>query len=161
MRPDADAKDCASSRLHIPFAFTRHERMPSGSRPSRTPKVLKDMKQYKRSDRLAQQILRDISEVMAAEMRETFPGMVTFTHVKLSDDLRYAKVYYSYLGHQDGPEKIGAYLTNEAGRIRSLVGKNLSIRHIPEFLFKYDKSIEHGVRIEQLLNEIRNERENK
>ncbi len=119
------------------------------------------MKQYKRSDRLANQILRDISELMASEMRDTFPGMVTFTHVKLSDDLRYAKVYYSYLGNEGGHERVGAYLTNEAGRIRSLVGKNLRLRYIPEFLFKFDESIEHGVRIEQLLNEIKRERENR
>jgi ribosome-binding factor A len=119
------------------------------------------MKQYKRSDRLAQQILRDVSELMAAEMRDTFPGMVTFTYVKLSDDLRYAKVYYSYLGNEGGHQKVGAYLSSEAGRIRSLVGKNLRLRYIPELLFRFDESIEQGVRIEQLLNEIKRERENK
>ncbi|HVP06709.1 MAG TPA: 30S ribosome-binding factor RbfA [Candidatus Acidoferrum sp.] len=119
------------------------------------------MKQYKRSDRLAEQILRDVSTLLSNELREVIPGLVTFTYVKLSDDLRYAKVHLSYLGNDDGRQKVLDYLEREAGRIRSVVGQNLRMRHIPEFLFRYDASVERGIRVEQLLNEIKNERENK
>ena len=120
-----------------------------------------NMKQYKRSDRLAEQILRDVSTLLSNELREVIPGLVTFTYVKLSDDLRYAKVHLSYLGNDDGRQKVLDYLEREAGRIRSVVGQNLRMRHIPEFLFRYDASVERGIRVEQLLNEIKNERENK
>ncbi|MEW6050990.1 MAG: 30S ribosome-binding factor RbfA [Candidatus Zixiibacteriota bacterium] len=116
------------------------------------------VKQYKRSDRLAEQILRDISSLLAQELADKMPGLVTFTHVRLSDDLRYATVYYSYLGDQAHRDKLDGYLIKENKRIRSLVGRNLRVRTIPEFRFKFDPSIEEGIRIEQLLNEIRNER---
>jgi ribosome-binding factor A len=116
------------------------------------------MKQYKRSDRLAEQILRDISELMAEDLADNVRGMVTFTHVRLSEDLRYATVFFSYLGDQAGRASVEEYLLRENKRIRMLVGRNMRVRSIPEFRFKFDPSIEEGIRIEQLLNEIKNER---
>lgn len=103
-------------------------------------------------------MLRDISQSMEQELSEQFPGMVTFTRVKLTDDLRYAKVYYSYLGDEARRPELEEYLLRERGRIRSLIGKNLRVRNIPELDFRYDPSIEEGIRIEQLLNEIKDER---
>jgi ribosome-binding factor A len=102
-------------------------------------------------------MLRDISQIMEQELAEQFPGMVTFTRVKLTDDLHYARVYYSYLGDGDTRPGLEEYLARERGRIRSLVGKNLRVRNIPELDFRFDPSIEEGIRIEQLLNEIKNE----
>lgn len=116
------------------------------------------MKQYKRSDRLAEQILRDISVMMAQDLNDHVPGMVTFTHVRLSEDLRYATVFYSYLGNPADRETADAYLLRESKRIRTMVGRNLRVHSIPELRFKFDPSIEEGIRIEQLLNEIKNER---
>jgi len=117
------------------------------------------MKQYKRSDRLSEQIRRDISQLLEHELAEKFKGMVTFTRVKLSDDLRYAKIYYSYLGDDENRTRVDNYFNHKNKQIRSLVGKNLNIRHIPELNFVFDPSIEEGMRIEQLLNELK--RENK
>ena len=117
------------------------------------------MKQYKRSDRLSEQIHRDISQLLEHELAEKFKGMVTFTRVKLSDDLRYAKIYYSYLGDDENRNRVDNYFTHKNKQIRSLVGKNLNIRHIPELNFVFDPSIEEGMKIEQLLNELK--RENK
>lgn len=84
--------------------------------------------------------------------------MVTFTHVKLTDDLRYAKVYFSYLGKEEDRALVLEFLTRERRRIRSQIGRNLRVRHIPELDFKFDSSVEHGLRIEQLLDEIHKER---
>jgi len=58
------------------------------------------MRQFKRSDRVGEQILRVISETMETELAESAPGMVTFTRVQMSADLRYATVYYSFLGSE-------------------------------------------------------------
>ncbi|MFZ5981458.1 MAG: 30S ribosome-binding factor RbfA [Candidatus Zixiibacteriota bacterium] len=113
------------------------------------------MKQYKRSDRLSEQIRRDISQLLERELAEQFRGMVTFTRVKLSDDLRYAKIFYSYLGVEENLSLIDDYFKQKNKQIRSLVGKNLSIRHIPEMTFVFDPSIEEGIKIERLLNEIK------
>jgi ribosome-binding factor A len=115
------------------------------------------MKQFKRSQRLGVQIQKDISDLLEQELAEHFPGMVTFTHVKLSDDLRHANVYYSYLGSDDDRARIEEFFLRERGRIRSQVGRRIRVRHIPELNFKFDSSVEHGLRIEQLLNEIHKE----
>lgn len=119
------------------------------------------MRPFKRSDRLAVQIQRDISRVLETELTDRIPGLVTITHVKLSDDLSYAKVYYSCLGSD--ADRVGAeeFLTAERKHIRSLVGRNLRIRHIPDIDFRFDPSIEQGARIEQLLEEIKKERGDK
>jgi ribosome-binding factor A len=103
------------------------------------------------------QIQRDISRLLEQELAEHVPGMVTFTHVKLSDDLRNARVYFSYLGDDDNRARVEEYLMRERKRIRSQVGRNLRVRQIPEIDFKFDPSVEHGLRIEQLLEEIKKE----
>jgi ribosome-binding factor A len=116
------------------------------------------MRQFKRSQRLGVQIQRDISLLLQTELAGQIPGMVTLTHVKLSDDLRYARCFYSYLGRQEDLALVDEFFLRESKHLRSLVGRNLRIRHIPELSFKYDPSVEHGARIEQLLEEINKDR---
>ncbi|MBD3401622.1 30S ribosome-binding factor RbfA [candidate division GN15 bacterium] len=116
------------------------------------------MRQYKRADRLSGQILRDISELFHTDMPVPGNGMLTFTRVTLTDDLRYAKVYYSYLGSEEDRALVARYLEQEKNHVRSRIGRNLRVRHIPELTFVFDKSIEDSIRIEQLLNEIKRER---
>jgi ribosome-binding factor A len=106
---------------------------------------------------VAEQILRDVSELMRDELNEAFSGMVTFTHVNVSDDLRYATVYYSHLGEESERSQVATYFDNERRRIRANIGRGLHMRHIPEFTFKFDSSIEHGFRIEELLRQIKND----
>ena len=115
------------------------------------------MRQFKRSQRLSVQIQRDISSLLDQELIDKMPGMVTFTHVKLSDDLRNALVYYSYLGDDNDLARVDEYLMRERRRIRSQIGRNLHIRHIPEIDFKFDPSVQEGMRIEKLLNEVKRE----
>ncbi len=115
------------------------------------------MRQFNRSDRLAQQILRDVSVLLEEELAGLGAGLVTFTKVRLTDRLRLAQVFYSSLGDEEKKERVAGYLERHRGRIRKEVGKGLHIRHIPELVFKFDPSIEHGIRIEQLLSEIKSD----
>ena len=101
------------------------------------------------------QIHRDLSSLLERELAEIARGMLTFTRVKLSDDLRHAKVYYSFLGKPEDRQQVEDYLLRRKKRIRSRVGKKLYVRNIPEIEFKFDPSIEEAIRIEQLLNEIK------
>ena len=119
------------------------------------------MRQFRRSDRLNAQILRDISRLLDTELAEVTSGITTFTAVRLSSDLRYAKVYYSFIGSEESRSLIDGYLQRERRRIRSQIGKQLTIRHIPELTFKYDPSVEEGIKIEQLLNEAKREQSRK
>jgi ribosome-binding factor A len=115
--------------------------------------------QYNRSNRVGEQMLRDISSFFARELSDKIPGMITFTHVKLSADLQNATVYYSYLGQESEEGFAQTFLDREKKRIRHEVGRDMQLRRIPELTFKFDPSIEEGIRIEQLLNEIKNEPE--
>ena len=113
------------------------------------------MKQYKRSTRIGEQILRDVSSLLERELAEKLSGLVTFTHVRVSSDLRYATIYYSVLGSGEQEERAAGYLERERKRIRHQIGQGLHLRNIPEITFKFDPSVKEGIRIERLLNEIK------
>ena len=115
------------------------------------------MKSYKRSSRIGEQLLRDISQLFIEDLGENAPDMITFTHVKLTDDLKYATFYYSCLGEDEKRERVSEYLKSKTKHIRYTLGKNLHMRFIPEFRFKFDPSIEEGIKIEKLLNEIKSD----
>ncbi len=118
------------------------------------------MSANRRPVRLGEQILRDISVKMEQELSENVSGLVTFTRVRLSNDLKHATIYYSVLEKAEGDrEQVGDYLEREKGHIRRVVGGELRVRYIPEFAFKFDPSIEEGIRIQQLLDEIKSETE--
>jgi len=113
------------------------------------------MREFKRTDRLNEQIRRLVAEQLEHELAEVCSGMVTFTAVELSKDLRYAKVFYSFLGSEEDKLAVEGFLQREKGHIRSRVGKGLHIRHIPEFTFAFYPSVESGMKIEKLLNEVK------
>lgn len=117
------------------------------------------MKQYQRADRLSEQIRRDLSEIFRDRLKDS-GGLITITAVKLSQDLRHAKVMYSYYGSEQGRIELDAYLEREAKHLRADLSQRLQIRHVPELLFRFDPSVEDAMRIEQLLNEVQPKRPN-
>ncbi|HUV30483.1 MAG TPA: 30S ribosome-binding factor RbfA [Acidobacteriota bacterium] len=117
------------------------------------------MRQFRRSDRLNAQILRDISQLLDRELGGIAGGITTFTAVRLTSDLRYARVFYSFLGDDEGRQEVEKFLERQRGRIRSQIGRNLHMRHIPELVFKYDPTVEQGIRIEKLLDDVKHGRQ--
>ncbi len=117
------------------------------------------MKQFKRSTRIGEQLLRDISQVFINDLDDNAPDMITFTHVRVSDDLKYATFFYSCLGDETKKNAVLNYLNKEKKKIRHTIGKDLHTKFIPEFRFKFDPSIAEGIRIEKLLDEIKNDTE--
>ncbi|MFH1686706.1 MAG: 30S ribosome-binding factor RbfA [bacterium] len=116
------------------------------------------MKAYSRADRIAEEIRKTVGGHWDAEMAEHSPGMVTFTYVRLSKDLRHATIYYSFLSKEENNEAVADYIQAKSKQLRQVVGSQLRVRHVPELTFKYDPSIQEGVRIEQLLNEIKSDK---
>lgn len=116
------------------------------------------MKQFRRADRVGEEMRRIICSLLENDLADEYPGMVTFTHVSVSSDLCYATVYYSFLGSDEGQEKVDGFFARERKRIQHLVGRALQIRRIPELTFKYDTAIKEGMRIERLLNDIKAEK---
>ena len=115
------------------------------------------MRQFKRSTRIGEQMLRDISNLFQNELGDDVPGLVTFTHVRVSDDLQHATAFYSVLGKEEQCRLVAEYLARERRHLQHLIGRGLHLRRMPELSFKFDPSIQEGIRIEQLLNEIKND----
>lgn len=110
-----------------------------------------------RSNRLAETLKEEISILIREDLKDPRIGFVTVTSVEVADDLGHAKVYVSVLGDaQAGKDSMDA-LKRAAGYVRSEIGKRIRLRHVPEIVFKYDTSIEHGAHIAQLLRGVRTE----
>jgi ribosome-binding factor A len=118
------------------------------------------MRQFKRTERVRNQILRDVRQLLDQELAGKLKGMVTFIDVEISSDLRYATIFYSVLGDDKDRLKAANYLSKIRGRVQGQLGRMLRIRVIPEIRFRYDDSIERGIRIQKLLNQIEDEKKN-
>ncbi len=116
------------------------------------------MKQYKRSKRVGSQILRDIQKVLEQECAQNLDAMVTFTEVDVSDDLRYGTVYYTVLGDDTQKQRVADYFSRIEKRVQNQIGRMLNIKTFPELKFKFDPSVERGMRVEQLLQELAQEK---
>ncbi|NLP12641.1 30S ribosome-binding factor RbfA [bacterium] len=109
---------------------------------------------YKRADRVAAQILVDVSQIILHEMADPNMGFMTITKVKVTDDLRLAKIYYSVLGDEDIQEKATEALHKAHGHIRAELGHRLSLRFVPELAFYYDDTAAYADRINRILDKI-------
>jgi ribosome-binding factor A len=113
-----------------------------------------------RSNRLAETLKHEISQLIREELKDPRIGFVTVTSVEVADDLSSAKVYVSVLGDANAAKDSLDALKGAAGFVRSEIGKRVRLRHTPEILFKYDTSIEHGAHIAKLLRGVMNEQTN-
>lgn len=101
--------------------------------------------------RVADQIQRDLAELISRELRDPRIGLVTLTEVDLTPDYAYATVYFSTLGSEAA---VAAQALNEAsGYLRNLLFKRLHIHTVPTLRFKHDSSVERGSQMSQLIDE--------
>lgn len=105
-----------------------------------------------KGERAGSDIQRELGVILLTEAKdEDFKG-VTITHVDVTNDLSFAKVYFTTLN--DNREKVLKDLNNAVGFFRSLLADRLIMRHTPELRFIYDESIEYGQKIEKIIEEI-------
>src|SRR5258706_14561978 len=101
--------------------------------------------------RVADQIQRELSELLRAELKDPRVGMITLTGVEVSPDLAHAKVFFTTLADAESLKSIEAGLERAAGFLPVQLGKRLSLRVTPAIRFKHDVSVEPGVRPSQRL----------
>jgi ribosome-binding factor A len=107
-----------------------------------------------RSARIADQIQRELAEIVRTELRDPRVGsLVTLTGVELSRDKSHAKVFFTVLGAPSDVEDSLNGLQRAAGFIRSQLAHRLSTRSVPELHFEYDASVERGMRLSKLIDE--------
>ena len=117
------------------------------------------MSSFKRADRVADLIKMEISDLLLKQVRDPRIGSITITGVKISDDLRTARIFFVELGRDQCSEEVRSGLARATGFLRRELGRRLRLRLVPEILFTYDPSFAYGNRIEQLISEIHREEE--
>ncbi len=105
-----------------------------------------------RARRLAEQIQRELTELIRREIKDERVGNVTITHVQVTGDLRTARVHYLIFGKEGADPRVQSGLTSAAGFLRNALSRALMIRHTPTLSFELDTSLERGVRLTQLID---------
>jgi ribosome-binding factor A len=116
------------------------------------------MAQGYRPDRVGDQIREELSAMLArGEVHDRDIGFITLTKVKMSPDLQLARVQYTSLGDAAARKKTAAALTRATPFLRRQIGERLRLRRVPVLEFRFDESIAHQDRIEQILRDLKNE----
>ncbi len=108
-----------------------------------------------RPERVGQLIREELSEIFRKELKDPRLGFVTLTGVKMTKDLRTAKVFISVMGGGNAHEGTLEALSRATPFLRRALGQRLRLRHTPELLFAYDNSMEQGSRIDALLDSLK------
>ncbi|MBS3796323.1 MULTISPECIES: 30S ribosome-binding factor RbfA [unclassified Pseudoalteromonas] len=117
------------------------------------------MREFSRTERVAQQIQKEIAVIIQREIKDPRLGMVTVSAVEVSRDLSYAKIFVTVFNQEDeSKSKQSLRVLNDAsGYIRSLLGKRIRARIIPELRFVIDTSLLEGMRISNLVESVMRE----
>lgn len=113
------------------------------------------MREFKRTDRVADQLQKELAVLIQREVKDPRLGMVTVSGVTVSRDLGYADVYVTLLGEQDAErikENLGV-LKRAAGFLRGQIARRIKLRHVPELRFHFDESVVRGQQLSSLIDE--------
>ncbi|HSX71754.1 MAG TPA: 30S ribosome-binding factor RbfA [Pseudomonas sp.] len=110
-------------------------------------------KEYSRTQRIGDQMQRELAQMIPREVRDPRLGFVTITAVDVSRDLGHAKVFITVMGENDVEKvKLNLEILNEAaGYLRMLLGKSMKLRSVPQLHFHYDESISRGAHLSALI----------
>lgn len=117
-------------------------------------------KEFSRSQRVAQEMQKEIAIILQREIKDPRIGMATVSGIEISRDLAYAKVYVTFLNifaKRPDPDQVPndiQSLQDAAGYIRTLLCKAMRLRAVPELTFVYDNSLVEGMRISSLVTEL-------
>ncbi len=108
-----------------------------------------------RNDKVSEALRREIGSIIQYELKDPRLGFVTVTRVELTQDLRYAKIFFSVLGKEEEHAKTKEALDSALGFIRRLIAQRIRLRFVPELTFKEDRSIEYSIQIQEALNKVK------
>lgn len=111
-------------------------------------------KDSNRLNRIDEEMKKEISHIITYDLKDpNITGLISVTKVKVSGDLKYAKVYVSMLNAKDNKQVLAA-LKKSAGFVRTEVAIRINLRTTPEIIFIFDDSIEYGARIDTILKNV-------
>ncbi len=115
------------------------------------------MFRFKRSQRVQELLLEEISKLIQHGLKDPRIGFATVTGIELSDNLKHAKVHVSILGNAQEREDSIEGLNSAKGYIRSCLGQNLYIKFVPELHFRLDQTADHVEKITKILSDLHHE----
>jgi ribosome-binding factor A len=111
-------------------------------------------KDFPRTRRIAEQIQRELADIIRTELKDPrVNSLVTVTGVEVSRDQAHAKVFFTLLGDADKIEETTEGLKRAAGFLRTQLAQRMQLRTIPQLDFKYDASVERGIKLTRLIDE--------
>ena len=117
------------------------------------------MLSFKRSERVREMMIEEISDVIRNELKDPRIGFVTVMDADVANNLRHADIYVSPMGTEDQKKNTIKGITSAAPFIRRLLGQRMKMRYIPEIAFKWDHTLEYSDRINRLLYAIKDEKD--
>jgi ribosome-binding factor A len=112
---------------------------------------------YSRADRVSGLIQEILSNLLKKDIHDPRLKMVTITNVKMSRDLRLARIYFSIYGGKNKAEAAADGFESARGFIKRSLARRLGLRYMPDLTFFYDESFDYGTHIEELLKSITSE----
>ena len=107
-------------------------------------------KLFARSQRVAEQIQRELADLLQFHVKDPRVSMVTITEVEVTGDLAHAKIYFSAA---ENPPELMQGLEKAAGFLRSALSARMLLRTVPQLHFVYDASIERGMHLSRLIDD--------
>ena len=108
-------------------------------------------KDFARSSRVAEQMQRELADLLQFEVKDPRVGMVTITEVEVTGDMAHAKIYYTA---KEGTAALQKGLEKTAGFLRTQLSKRMLLRSVPQLHFVYDNSIDNGMKISRLIDDV-------
>jgi len=108
----------------------------------------------KRSEKVADLIQKEISQMLVKSIKDPRIGFVTITRVSVSEDCRFAKIYFSVVGTLEERERSIKGLESAKGYVRKELGRRIRLRYTPDIVFQFDPSIEYAIHMEELIQSI-------
>ena len=108
-------------------------------------------KSFSRKDRVAEQIRRELAELIRSELKDPRVGMISITDVEVTADYAHAKLFFSTLAGSEHVAEVMTGLQKASGFLRRELGKRISIHMTPQLHFVFDESLERGADLSQLI----------
>ena len=109
-------------------------------------------KDYSRTLRIADQIQRELADLIRNELKDRRVGMIALTGVEVSQDYAHAKVFYTTLGSDEDNFLTDKGLKHASRFLRGQLSNRLRLRLVPQLQFIYDESVEQGIRLSELID---------
>ncbi|MGP1679333.1 MAG: 30S ribosome-binding factor RbfA [Burkholderiales bacterium] len=106
-----------------------------------------------RSLRVADQIQRELAEIIRTELKDPRVAMITLTGVEVTADYSHAKVFYTLMGNAEQRAETEVGLKQAGGFLRSQIARRIKLHSIPQLHFVYDASVERGFELSRLIDE--------